>query len=272
MVVNEQQRMQYLDLLGIDMFVPRWVLPAAKASVFAPLPEARVSGVQEPVSPVAAPSAASTLEASVAQPQRQTADELVSVGAILSELGVKAPSANSEAKPRAEVIDGNKSTLVSELSQSQPLAVSFSLSIWRVSEQLMVLDSRLPKEALPTQALLQNILAAKQLRLASAKPEIINWPMFSGLDHSGGWDTASEMVCAFLRARLEQQAVKYLWLLGQDAYAAVMAGPENYSADLGRLQSHDEFATALVFLPSLADMLKTPELKRLTWHAIRDLD
>jgi len=32
LALNEQQRMAYLSAIGVDMYVPCWVLPGAKAS------------------------------------------------------------------------------------------------------------------------------------------------------------------------------------------------------------------------------------------------
>ncbi len=248
--------MQYLDVLGVDCFVPRWVLPGAKPSTQAQLPVALKS-----VAPVSASTAVTESIVAVAVPEPQGAP--VHVGSIIEELTGNPAHTEKAVKPTEEQKPDE--------SVEAQAAVQFSLSIWRVSDRLLILDSRLPKEALPTQALLNNIVKAKGWQLSSTKPEVLNWPMFSGFNQGGGWTEASELVSAFLHARLDHQPAKYLWLMGSSAYASVVAQPNAYQNALGHSTDNTELGSLMVVLPSLADMLKNPELKRLTWEAIRDL-
>lgn len=134
----------------------------------------------------------------------------------------------------------------------------------------MVLDSRRPQAALPTQSLLKNIFASKNLSLNGSKPEIINWPMFGGTSGPQGWSAASEMVLAFLKARMERQASQFLWVMGKSAYAAIYGSPDQYEQHLGKITSLESLGVELVVLPSLSEMIEQPALKRTTWLAIRD--
>lgn len=269
--MNEQRRMQYLEELGIEMFVPRWILPAAKASVQALLPEPSPA---ETPSAVAVSAAATVLSvASVApvavmsEPQvrpERTEPQAVSglVSGIIGELGGKSAEAD---KPRT-------ASRPPQEAGTEAQAVHFSLSIWPVNANLMVLDSRHAREALPTQALLRNIVFAKGFSEPLTKPEVLNWPLFAAVEYTGGWDEAGEMVRAFLKARLELQPVQTLWVMGMDAYGALFGETASYEGKVGSVLDIPELATLGVVLPSLTDVLKQPQLKAKVWSTIRALN
>lgn len=265
--MNERQRTQYLNHMGIDVFVPRWVLPAARVSEQAQLP----TGVAQERTAISDSPAVEAADISLggrdvqqrSRPPEKTSDHAVS--SIIDELSAKTRIAAERQQPPEH--KGVAPPVESRRGES----VAFSLSIWRVAERCWILDSRATKEALPTQGLLNNILLAKSWRLADMKPEILNWPMFDGPGYSGGWDAAREMVRAFLQARLEQYPVEYLWLMGEDAFAAIVGDIDGFASTLGDSVCPPGMNLKAVVLPSLADMLKQPDSKRVTWHAIREL-
>lgn len=257
--------MQYLDVLGIDMFVPRWVLPAARSSLQAALP-----------------TALSDHETAVAGHPSATASTRISQDPVGIERS-SSPQASTNRSVENIIGDLSDKTRVTDLADrtQNPIAakvqaeveesVAFSLSIWRVPERCWILDARAVGEALPTQALLSNILTAKQWRLADGKPEILNWPMFSGHGYSGGWDAAGEMVKAFMQARLTQFPVENVLLMGRDAFVSFNGNPDKFTDMVGQSLQLDDLGVCAIVLPSLADMLKKPALKRAVWNAIRDL-
>lgn len=278
--MDERRRMQYLDAMGLDMYVPRFVLPAAKLPKRAQLP---VAASPEPA------SQQSSARENLLGGQRSSAPEIQHLerqNAVSAESAERLPQTHgSSAMVRGESVAEGILDAISpekvvkrvpvaedkaiETPASEP--VQFSLGIWRGSNQLLAIESRQPQAALPTQTLLKNILLSKQLSLTSAKPEILNWPMFGGAGGEGGWEPASEMINAFLKARLEQQAAKVIWLLGKDAYGAVFGSVNRFQDDLGKCLALDQLPCLAVVLPSLTDMLTQPTLKAITWRAIRDL-
>lgn len=251
--MNERQRMAYLDAMGITMFVPRRVLPGARASVLAVLPQA-LSAEEVPSSDRHAQE--------VALPKQEVVEAPRQIQAAVSDI------METFARPagRAEVIP--EPPVAAPTAAVEP-AVQFSLSIWRPSPALMILDSRHAGGALPTQALLENILFAKGLSLPPGKPDILSWPP-AGMTATSGWGAAREMLQAFLQARLERQPAQYLWLMGESACSAVLAD-RPYHDNLGLAINLDMLASLAVVLPSLADILQQPSLKARTWAAIRAL-
>ncbi len=249
--MNERQRMQYLEAMGITMFVPRWILPRARMSAQLAVAEPEVEEVEKPpVESASAPSQPAELPAAPRPVQ-------AAVNEIMDNLR---PQTRSEASPIEE-------SAPARAASEQP--VQFALSIWRPVPALMILDTRHTGQALPTHALLENILRAKEVALPPAKPDILLWPP-AGVTSASGWGAAREMVQAFLQARLERQPARYLWLMGESACHAVL--PDHpYQDNLGRAINLDSLATLAVVLPSLADMLLQPELKAHTWAAIRSL-
>lgn len=251
--MNERIRQEYLDALGIIQFVPRRILAGAKASEPAVLPE-----LEEP-----------ELEAGnlppiqeVALPQRQMAAESSTPKIAVSDL-VQSIVRSPDATP-------TPANPASDKAIEAEIPARFALSVWRPCASLMILDSRQPGDALPTRALLHNILLAKSVTLGGGAPDVLSWPP-PGLTQALGWSAAQDMVSAFLQARLDLQPAQYLWLMGESAYRAVISPTGSYADDLGKTINVDQLGTLAVVLPSLADMLQRPELKACTWAAIRSL-
>ena len=254
--MNERLRMEYLDAMGITMFVPRRVLPCARASVAAMVPLAvpQVADAEEPRIPESLhPTAEIELKQEIPDNPRPIQ---TSVNDIMETF--TRPARPAEVMPPPAV--------VAPTGAAEP-PVQFALSIWRPSPALMILDSRHAGGALPTHALLDNILRAKGLASRLSKPDVLIWPP-AGMAPMPGWDAAREMLQAFLQARLERQPAQYLWLMGESACSAVLAG-RSFADSLGLAINLDNLASLAVILPSLAEMLQQPSLKARTWAAIR---
>lgn len=267
-MMNERRRTEYLEAMGIQTFVPRWILPAARPSQQAPLPEPEA--VESPAKDER-PAMAQT-QALAASETRATSTQRVTgvVSGIIGELaGQEAMRAKPESAPSASIHTPAKRVL--DVLEGSPTTeiVSFSLSLWRVSDGLMVIDSHQAKQALPTHTLLSNILLAKGMRTPLSRPEVLSWPMVGGAADEGGWQQACEMVQAFLNARFERQPVQSVWLMGEAAYRAVCAGEDHYRENMGKMRDLDTLNCLAVVLPSLTDMLKSPSLKAPAWQAIK---
>lgn len=260
--MNEQQRMQYLEAMGVDMFTPRWVLPGARASQLCQLPVANVAPATE-VAPVPQQNHQSVQP----RPDAQARPEK-SAGAVVSHL------LDTVARQAKSPLPGPKSEAASPIPVQDEAA--FSLAFWRVHSHIMVVDSRQPK-ALPTQALLQSLLAAMGVTGRLPRAEVQAWPVPGSSDKS--WHSAREMIQAFLETRLLSEPVKYLVLMGQDAARAVLAEPDdgldsnsaaNAQRPLGRVNL-DSFACEALVTPSLAELLLQPRLKAGLWRLLAPL-
>ena len=243
--MNERLRMTYLKTLGLDMYVPRWVLPAAAPSPQAMLPMevARQSLVTGDL-------------------VKQSADNDNPASAILGELLRKTSvsafdSAEEAARPSGSAVGGALQN------------VRFTLNVWRVSSSLLVVDSHVPKAALPTVTLLRNMLAVKQIGPTLPPVDTLTWPMFKGHLDQSGLTQARDMVSAFLQSRLEQKPVKYLWLMGESAYNAVAPQPGTFSVHVGQAMDLPSLGCLALIMPSLSEMLQNPMLKPLAWRAFR---
>lgn len=266
--MNERQRTAYLEAMGIQAFVPRWVLPAAAPSRQAPLPE------PEPLAAAdAVPSEELALdEAAVVQANgepRKAPNQRVAgvVSGIMGELAGREPA---PVEPKADPATSQAKRVLDVLAEPVPTeTVHFSLCLWRVTDALMVIDSHQTKQALPTNVLLSNILFAKGLRASLPRPEVLNWPVPGVVEGEGGWTHAREMVQAFLNARFERQPVQAVWLMGEPAYRAVCSAEGNYQESTGQLRDLAALGCLAVILPSLTDMLRSPSLKAPAWQAIK---
>jgi hypothetical protein len=265
--------MEYLDAMGIPMFVPRRILPGARASAQAVLAQ-RISA--EDALPLDHSSVNhSPVNHSPVNHSPVNHSPVNEVPPMVDAPTVPRPAptavsdiVNTFTRPASRTDAPLEPPLAAPTAAAEP-PVQFALSIWRPSPALMIIDSRHAGGALPTQALLENILHAKGLSLPPRKPDIVIWPP-AGMAPTPGWHSAREMLQAFLQARLEQQPAQYLWLMGESACHAVLAD-RPFQENLGLAVNLDALASLAVVLPSLADMLQQPALKARTWAAIRAL-
>lgn len=239
--LNEAQRREYLQAMGIAQYVPRWILPGAK-----PSPRIELPYEETVVETVTAPAAEI-----VPEPPRVLTTVVTGLVEALSPTRKSIAAAGEKPAPtEVEVVP------------------NFALSIWRPSTALLVLDARPSGQALPTQSLLHNILRAKGIETLNGSPDVLRWPPMAG-QPAGTWVAVHEMTLAFLQARLELQPATYLWLMGENAYRAVVADGKAYGECLGQALNLEALGTLALVLPSLSDMLHQPHLKAITWSAIR---
>ncbi|MYM63179.1 hypothetical protein [Pseudomaricurvus sp. HS19] len=260
--MNELQRMQYLEAMGIDSYMPRRQLllgPAMRqCQPVLPAQPAAVSGGDiTPVAPV--PGS----QGEVAAAAGKTGAGAVSVADILGQ-----PATIVTPKPAP----------VEEALKPAPEAVvvpRFALSLWRVTEQLLVVDSRHAELALPTEALLLNMLNALGLQLRGLpRAEILRWPMVENHFTRQGEAEAREALRAMLEAMHEEQPVTQLLLMGPEACHYLADSPGSSAEQtLETMQGKAVAAAGLgpcaVVLPSLTQMLQAPALKAVAWQALQ---
>ncbi len=273
--MNERQRMQYLETMGIDCFVPRFILPEAKSSSLCELPVANDPARSFPVegivpaadlsqgglsAPAMSESRSNTGSPDLSRaggPKRISIDDIIDA----------APSAAIDEISGKDVGGETVQALVDSLTDKPKEEVRFSLSLWHV-DNIQIIDSRKPGDALPTDALLSNILlAVGGLTLQLPRVERIDWPMVETASDKS-WNAAREMVQGFLEGRLFARPVSHILLFGQDACAAVLGKEVDFIQQRYQSIAVDAFGASAIVLPSLADILRAPKFKADVWRAL----
>ncbi len=316
--MNEATRMQYLDAMGIDMFVPRLILPAAKLSSQCLLPDApayeeqaaKLANTAQDGSQTSTVQSVGTLRVLDALRDSSTANRDSSVdnsvaltvtsdntlpnSSSLPSDGISPSVALNTAKTQSataekgtvvnarvptllmpeqaaqvhEITNGNRAKHDAPIHSageflSQP--AQFMLNLWRVSPDILVVDSQKNIEPLPKEQLLHNILRAIYIEQRLPKADVLNWPMVKGMSKDNSWQSAQEMVSYFLEGRLYTSPVKYIFIFGADAQKAILnAQPEDKNGSM----MLTELGSKALYFPSLVDMLLKPKLKNGVWQAL----
>jgi len=296
--MNEIQRQHYLDAIGIDTYMPRWILPRAappfscqpvlpqtEADLQATTQAAAVNPTiseQEGKAEIAAPAGSAHVAtepfnerpAVAAAPQPEIPAKTAPLDVLASIEG--APE--TEKKPSTPV---SAKSILDALGDEKRPDPRFALSLWRVNEDLMVVDSRHSELALPTEPLLRNILSALGFaHQPLPKAEVLRWPMFENNYEPQGQAIARETLQAMLEGMLESQPCKYLLLMGAEACHYILSeahlgegfDPQaSLKSHLGQSFVMEGMSVSAIIVPSLNDMLQQPLLKRDTWRAIQPL-
>lgn len=298
----ENHRLTYLDHLGIDNYMPRRVLPCA-------LPSQLLSdeALQEPAASSSAdmtvdPSREVMNESTVehehnnAEPQLTVTDltatqvthaspaemlTAVPVGKAVLVDEKESPSINSELELsiHASVAipePSSESSSVPSSSTTKQQAIRFALNVWRINADLMVIDSRQPGAALPTDRLLQNILRSINCHLAQLPPsELLRWPLFKDDKLSSNEDEARAMVQAYISAQCSNGTTHTILLLGKDAIRFALTVEDDidsfYEQHKGTALPQPQWQNSVLIAPSLIDMLQDPMQKRVMWNALQSL-
>ncbi|MGS2718481.1 hypothetical protein ACVBE9_09935 [Eionea flava] len=311
----EKHRLTYLDALGIENYMPRYVLPNAQPSQLLSddalrEPAAFSTADVDDLSPSAPALLPDEPSAQLPKPIAPVADEL------MQSLGIKPASDEpKKASLQPEALARSDTAAVADISAQpqsivkEPVSVDtavsavaqgvrFSLNVWRIRDELIVIDSRQPASALPTDKLLQNILRSIGYPLVQLpKSELLRWPLFSQqatrkkmagiVEQTSEVDEARAMVQAYVSAQYSKAPVKALLLLGQHAAQFALA-PKNTPAsnDSGELSAIDFYEahkgsvvsstwehhnSHVIVAPSLVDMLNDPMQKRIMWQALQVL-
>lgn len=263
--MNELQRQMYLSALGVDTYMPRWHLPFAAVSSECVLPNLTSVHVSEKdhfyISPE---NAAPDISLQVESAQILTA--VTSINSLI----VDFLEANKAEKPklvRAPEVSPLNLTTASNVS----LAVgAFSLSVWRPNENLMIIDSRNTKLALPTELLLRNMLLHLYPReMIELKGEVLRSPMVeSGFGKSTINDVCTELQTWF-SVQCEIRPIKYLWLMGSNATTYLLPHECEKDQYLWHSVLLDDSQVNALILPSLNELLRQPFLKKQLYSAIK---
>ncbi|GAA5445628.1 hypothetical protein Misp06_03831 [Microbulbifer sp. NBRC 101763] len=245
--MNELQRAEYLSVLGVASYAPRFVLPLAPEPRQALLPPA-VEAAPPPLRQ--AEPAANPLPQSVAHivSTPEQADTAVSPPDIATLTGgvpqVQPAVITQVAPPRQEV---------------RP----FVLNCWRLGEELLAVDSHEPGAALPLDALFGNIVQAMNWHQLSRQQERLHWPLAQNrfgpiADASEARDTFS----SWLEASCARHPVKSIWLMGDEAQKFCTPIPLDETVNNWQ-------GIRVIGMPSLSLLLQEPERKRDLWQLLR---
>ena len=255
-VMLERQRLAYLEHLGIDNYVPKYQLVGAATSIQLAKTLLQESGTPllketavVPVTGGSISSKATSLEEDAGGSVDSNAD-YGDLGRIVDTL-TNPSDQHDQPKILAENNDpdtnGDKVSLDvtgSESAQSShhrthddqtEVELKFALTVWRVDD-LLVVDSRQPGAALPTDKLLQNVLRSMGYSLAQLPPsELIRWPLFTSNSSPLFTNTSAEqhrlearaMVRAYISAQCQKQSTRAVLLCGQEAAYFALTSEEN---------------------------------------------
>lgn len=272
--MNELVRMQYLDALGIDSFVPRLVLPAAKASMHCELPVASENDIDVQASGgLDVLPTAHSLESELSGAPVSAAKP-VAAGAFVKSLlepakpsAAKRPARMEADSTRPVAIPATLKSLIEPQAPSEHKALRFQLNFWHQPHGLSVLDTREPRAALPTTALLHNIYSVFSPDTHLPQGDLIQWPLIeSSIPNPGELQDARDLTQAFLASRCQAAAPKLLLVMGDTAMQMLHDG--NKTPHHGALLNSSDLNCPAIYLPSLSQLLKEPVLKRLLWPAV----
>ena len=265
---NELRRRYCLQAMGVDLYMPAFALPNARQAV-TDLADTRLLEQAEFDEPIL----------------QSTAQDIVTSDVEKSD----APTRTSPALDLNRSRDLNTTTQtkrrqskdVSEqrvtAQKSAAIGLKFHLRVWRVANDLLVIDSPEREIALPTDTLLRNMMAALGYGANEiSKVEHLRWPFADtgvAAMTSDEETDARAMVNAFIDAQQQHHGCCTLLLLGDTAQRYGLISKQDSAqwqcVQLSNAESETE--KKAILLPSLTAMLKQPQLKRPTWQAIRHL-
>jgi hypothetical protein len=264
----ERRRQQYLSILEIDNYFPRRILPGAAESTLLSDEHFQTPEDQQPLKEHSQLQQDADIE-SYADENRQADEVTDNQSQPISPLEVLG-EATSETASSGLVEPKIEEAVVQK-------TIEFVLTVWRIKDECLIIDSREPGTALPTDRLLQNILRSIDLPLAQLpKSELIRWPLFSNQSikaesEISDADQARAMVQAYIHAQISKSAIKFLFLMGENATAFTLDDTVAFSEVQGELLQHPSWDTQVLIMPSLHSMLQEPLQKKLTWNALQKI-
>ena len=295
MTLYEADRVRYLQTLGITNYMPRYSLtnaPAAEVNqwlhsdvtVSAPEDE-KERPSHLPQAKQTASRSAELLEQAFTESGKRpgvtddssqtfsgatetTQGPIKTTGLTqLKEAGGLGKLTENLTAPKASIKKLDKPAATTTASASA--TPSFSLSFWRITAELMIVDSRQGELALPVEKLLKNILLALGHVGELPKADIWQWPLIQAHHQDQSADAAKETLHAYLDTAFVLNPGKHLICMGKTAYNYLPGAPASYEQQLGNAFVIDDFSLEAIVVPSLADMLQEPLQKRITWQSLR---
>ncbi|GAB2880742.1 hypothetical protein ACCI51_07255 [Microbulbifer echini] len=247
--MNELQRAEYLSVLGVASYVPRFLLPLAPEPRQAQLPAVEPASNGTPAQPLGGnplpQSTAQIIETPAAKEGNPVAAE---ISALTHAATLQTPIKPAVAAP---------------VAAPQQRVQPFVLNCWRIGEALLAVDSHEPGAALPLDALFGNIIRALNWHELPRQQERLHWPMAENrFGPAADATEARDTFSSWLEASCSRNPVKSIWLMGQEA--------REYCAPLALDKDINDWGGVRVLpMPSLSQLLQQPERKPDLWQLLR---
>lgn len=249
--MQEPLRSQYLAALGIENYMPRFILPGARLSV--------------PCEWLDAPAQAE-IAAPLVTDEKATAEKVAGEKAADDNQKAIGENASFATAQRAPVIEpgAKRATRIDENSSAKPIAAAadgpkFALSIVLAAGGILLIDDAPASNADRSayQRLLNNMLPALRPAAAQYVLDIFLWPLTKQSKIPRDAAAAKETLAAYLHKQIQQRAIDTVLLLGEAAQRWCV------------LESEGD--VRLVKSASLLACVRDPALKRPLWNDIRHL-
>jgi len=259
--MNELQRQLYLSALGVDTYMPRWQLAFAPASVACSLPAFSESSILNTEKTSSVQIISSLISPQL--DQQQSENKIVSINSLIGDIFDTKKIIKTDAQIKQSVSSLTEVAAVSTIE-------AFSLSIWRPIDDLMIVDSRNTKLALPTDALLKNLFRNMFSQVSALfKEEVLRCPMIENSFAKRTADDARAELQTWLSVQCEIRPIKYLWLMGENATNYLVADIAAKNKNLWQSSLVADSNIPALILPSLNELLINPLLKKPLFSAIR---
>lgn len=187
------------------------------------------------------------------------------LAAIVEQFGEKTASPAPQKAP--EVQPPQQSGSGQDIAPIEP----FRLACWQPCDDLLLLNPLQPgmMPSSDEKALLDNLLrAVGRLSDGNVSTDYIDWPL-SPID-TDGLSGARSMLSVFLDVRIRKRGVLWVLVMGELPSTLLLPSQRPYEDVLGDSEELAGGAKAIV-VPSLQEMLQSPERKRDTWRALQHL-
>lgn len=250
--MHEIRRQEYLAIMGVETYIPRWRIPFAAESH---LCDQSFDWDDE----VKQESKITTFEVNTPDHKRDPIQPAIDLHQVLSSVTEKPSIKNNPSR-----IDD---LLQQFADKKSPQIQPFSLSVWRPAHDFLIVAAR-NLNAMPTELLLNNYLRfyLQQNQLVLGE-EVLRWPAIENSKMTLTEKDACAELQTWLSVQYEFQSIKTLWFFG-DIYRYFV--PEfSRSDDASNIESCDikmnqanstQTITAKIF-PDLSQFLFHPQLK-----------
>lgn len=264
--MNELQRQLYLSAIGVDTYMPRWQLPFASISSACVFPVSAIVQNEEK-SELYVDSKNVGSEVLQQVETLQTSNIVIPINRLIDDLletnKVKSNLTTSTVAQSVKL----HSNLSPDIS---PAVAAFSLSVWRPIDNLMIIDSRNTKLALPTELLLSNILRSFfPTEILELKNEVLRWPMIENNFATHTKVDARTELQTWLSVQCEIRPIKYLWLMGDNASIYFLPSEAERNNFLWQSTSLADSSLNALILPSCNELLQRPLLKNQLFAAFK---
>jgi hypothetical protein len=265
--VLEPRRSQYLRALGIDVYVPRFILPgAAESQPCAWESVTLAAGDAAGAAEINSATNSSVITADTAAMSSAAADVISDVitdvaatvrqRSLPTDLAIDLnPTATRRINPSAGVVLATSSD-----SGAVVPAPKFALSVVVSSCGILIVDGAPPNSGARSEylKLLGNILLALRTKSAQPQLDVFLWPAVKHPQLDQGAEAARETLAAYLHNQIQRYAINTVLLLGDAA--------QQWCA----FDGSDEILRCVKSVSALA-CLQAPHNKRQLWQDIRHL-